>query len=79
MEPKYTIPHNLRSLDDVLNMKLTKKINRNDLESFVNFLKGLLTIDPKQRWNAKICLNHPFITKEKFEGKYSTSNRFRFL
>lgn len=43
---------------------------QNDLEAFVHFLKGLLTIDPKKRWNAKTALRHPFILKEKFDGKF---------
>lgn len=42
----------------------------NDLESFVHFLKGLMTLDLKKRWNAKTALNHPFITKEKFDGNF---------
>ena len=45
-------------------------IYNNDLESFVHFLKGLLTLDLKKRWNAKTALSHPFITKEKFDGNF---------
>lgn len=44
--------------------------SQNDLEAFVHFLKGLLTIDPKKRWNAKTALRHPFILKEKFDGNF---------
>lgn len=80
MEPKYDIPLDLKSLDELV-VKANKKHNsslnssnmdiNNDLESFVNFLKGLLIVDPKQRWNAKQALRHPFITKEKFEGYFN--------
>ncbi len=44
--------------------------SQNDFEAFVHFLKGLLTIDPKKRWNAKTALRHPFILKEKLEGNF---------
>jgi len=44
--------------------------NLKELESFVHFLKGLLNIDPKKRWNAKTALRHPFILKEKFDGNF---------
>lgn len=55
------------SVSDIHN---SSHINSNDLESFVNFLKGLLTLDPKKRWNAKTALRHPFILKEKFTGNF---------
>jgi len=79
VEPKYEIPLGLNSLDE-LTFKTSNKKNLNsshsncdiiyELECFVNFLKGLLTIDPMYRWNAKQALRHPFITKERFDGNY---------
>jgi serine/threonine protein kinase len=80
IEPKYDIPLGLNSLDELL-LKTNNKKNLSsshsncdviyELECFVNFLKGLLTIDPKFRWNAKQALRHPFITKERFDGNYN--------
>lgn len=78
-KPKYQIPNNLFSFDDMLKMQGKKKLNssnssidvNNDLEAFVHLLKGLLQIDPKLRWNAKAALRHPFITKEKFTGYFN--------
>ncbi len=61
---------NLNTSTRSLNNNLSNNVN-NDLESFVNFIKGLLTVNPQQRWNAKQALRHPFITKEKFEGYYN--------
>ena len=39
-----------------------------DIHCFVHFLKCLLNIEPKLRFNASQCLHHPFITKEKFDS-----------
>jgi dual specificity protein kinase YAK1 len=75
-EIKYSIPGGLTCLDDICKVQ-RKNLNssstdiNNDLESFVHFLKGLLTIEPKMRWNAKMALRHPFITREKFEGYFN--------
>jgi dual specificity protein kinase YAK1 len=75
-EIKYSIPGGLTCLDDICKVQ-KKNLNSsstdisNDLESFVHFLKGLLTIEPKFRWNAKTALRHPFITRERFEGYFN--------
>lgn len=93
MEPKYQIPSNLKSLDDLLTNSRKESINKdkkshnhsqmsmnsstmenNELAAFVHFLKGLLVLDPRYRWNAKQSLRHPFITKEKFEGFYNLNH-----
>ncbi len=42
----------------------------NELECFIDFLKGLFILDPQHRWNAKMALKHPFITREKFNNKF---------
>eukprot|EP00916_Digyalum_oweni_P006987 GHVL01011912.1.p1 GENE.GHVL01011912.1~~GHVL01011912.1.p1 ORF type:complete len:470 (-),score=158.24 GHVL01011912.1:159-1568(-) len=36
-------------------------------ECFLDFLKGLLELDPKKRWSAAQALLHPFITEERVE------------
>jgi serine/threonine protein kinase len=75
-EMKYQIPGGLTCLDDICKVQ-KKNLNssstdiNNDLESFVHFLRGLLTIEPKLRWNAKTALRHPFITRERFEGQFN--------
>lgn len=84
-KPKYTIPGGLKDLDDILTFQSKKNLNHsnnsisqssnhcNELEAFVHFLKGLLAIDPQQRWNAKTALRHPFILKKKFDGNFSVN------
>jgi len=46
------------------------KDDPNELESFIDFLKGLFVLDPALRWNAKMALKHPFITREKYMNKF---------
>ena len=79
---KFTIPYDMVSLDDLLNIKRENNVKKSDsknhssfsfnnstinnqeLVAFVDFLKGMLQLDPNLRWNATQCLRHPFITKE---------------
>ena len=42
--------------------------NNQELLAFIDFLKGMLQLDPNLRWNASQCLRHPFITKEKLDN-----------
>ena len=38
--------------------------------AFVDFVGGLLELDPIKRWSPKQAMGHPFITGEKFTGPY---------
>lgn len=38
--------------------------------AFVDFVKGLLNLDPIQRWSPQQAAKHPFITGEKFAAPY---------
>jgi len=58
----------INSFKDIPNRKY--KDDENDLESFIDFLKHLFILDPINRWNAKMALKHPFITREKFQNKF---------
>ncbi|KAJ1914193.1 dual specificity protein kinase yak1 [Mycoemilia scoparia] len=40
------------------------------LPSLIDFLSGILALDPKQRWSPEDALNHPFITGEQFVAPY---------
>ena len=42
---------------------------------FINFLKGLLTLDPDLRWTAAQAAMHPFITGEPFQGDWTPPDR----
>ena len=43
--------------------------------AFLDFLKGLLNINPLERWSPLQAIQHPFITGEKFTGPYIPSLR----
>lgn len=38
--------------------------------SFIDFVTGLLNMDPIKRWSPQQAKQHPFITGEKFEGHW---------
>ena len=42
---------------------------------FLNFLEGLLRIDPAERWTAKQAAGHPFVTNAPFTGDYVPPDR----
>jgi dual specificity protein kinase YAK1 len=41
--------------------------------AFVDFVEGLLNLDPIQRWTPQQAAKHPFITGEKFTGPFQVS------
>ncbi|KAI9725310.1 MAG: dual specificity protein kinase yak1 [Chrysothrix sp. TS-e1954] len=41
--------------------------NRN---SFIDFVKGLLSLNPLERWSPQQAKLHPFITQQKFTGQF---------
>jgi len=47
---------------------------KDDLAAFIHLVKGMLQIDPNNRWSCKQCLKHPFITKEKLNKLYYFEN-----
>ena len=42
--------------------------------AFVDFVEGLLNLDPIQRWTPQQASKHPFITGEKFTGPFQVSD-----
>ncbi|KAL1918652.1 uncharacterized protein VTP21DRAFT_2674 [Calcarisporiella thermophila] len=40
-------------------------------QAFIDFLEGLLNLDPIQRWSPQQAKLHPFITGERFTGKFT--------
>jgi serine/threonine protein kinase len=55
----------LDSLDDIYIQAKSKEKKEDKFEvnsiAFIHFLKCALTLDPTQRWTAKMLLFHPFI------------------
>lgn len=45
----------------------------NNRTAFINFVEGLLNLDPIQRWSPQQASKHPFITGEKYTGPYEVS------
>jgi len=41
--------------------------------AFVDFVEGLLNLDPIKRWSPQQAAKHSFITGEKFTGKFEVS------
>ena len=46
-------------------------------QSFLDFLKGLLNLNPLERWSPLQAIQHPFITGEPFTGPYIPSEKTR--
>jgi serine/threonine protein kinase len=44
-------------------------------DAFLHFVKGLLCVDPRQRWSARDAMQHPFITGEPFGTEHETMPR----
>lgn len=42
--------------------------------SFIDFVTGLLNMDPIKRWSPQQAKMHPFITGEKFAGHWEVCN-----
>ena len=59
--------YNLKSLDDIINIKGKNNSNNNILVSFIHFLKVSLELEPENRWSASELLKHPFFTGEKLD------------
>ena len=42
----------------------------NNRIAFIDFVRGLLTINPLERWSPQQAKMHPFITQQKFQGPF---------
>ena len=39
-------------------------------EAFIDFVTGLLNINPLERWSPQQARTHPFITQQKYTGPF---------
>lgn len=62
---KYTL-HNKRTMTTSMIEK-----EQNDRASLVNLLRGLLNLNPLERWTPQQAILHPFITEQKFTGEWN--------
>ena len=73
--------HHFNSLDDLLphfRQKNSGKKNLNEseinqMEAFIDFLKGVLRIDSSSRWTPTMAMKHPFIKRDQFRGSFEPS------
>jgi dual specificity protein kinase YAK1 len=42
----------------------------NNREAFIDFVQGLLILNPLERWTPSQAKHHPFITQQKFNGRW---------
>lgn len=42
----------------------------NNRIAFIDFVRGLLNINPLERWSPQQAKLHPFITQQKFTGPF---------
>ena len=66
-------------IDDLL--YLNRKIPRDDHDfeakkAFIDFLKGLLKINPAERWSASQAILHPFVQGEQFQEFIPSQSNF---
>jgi serine/threonine protein kinase len=48
----------------------------NNRAAFIDFVQGLLNMDPIQRWSPQQARLHPFITGEKWTKPWQVSSNF---
>ncbi|KAJ1304526.1 hypothetical protein OPQ81_005668 [Rhizoctonia solani] len=70
-----TLPDIIRSAAGSGKGKLTEneKADPNSRASFIDFVSGLLNLNPIERWSPQQARGHPFITGERFERPYIPS------
>lgn len=42
----------------------------NAMDSFIDFLKGVLRIEKEHRWTPLMAMEHPFITRQIYTGHF---------
>src|SRR5438045_6698795 len=47
-----------------------KAIELNNRVAFIDFVRGLLNINPLERWSPQQAKLHPFITQQKYTGPF---------
>ena len=56
---------------------LTWRIEMNNRVAFVDFVRGLLNINPLERWSPQQAKTHPFITQAKFTGPFVPASNLK--
>ncbi|CAG8568050.1 8264_t:CDS:2, partial [Acaulospora morrowiae] len=67
-----TLPEIIKSYP-IMRKGVTQKDIEKEMQSrlaFIDFIQGLLNLNPIERWSPQQAKLHPFITGEKFNGKF---------
>jgi len=76
------------TLDEIINLYplMRKDLSQREIDKemqnrivFIDFLHGLLNLNPLERWSPQEALYHPFITGEKYMGPYVPFTRIKSL
>ncbi|OUM68619.1 hypothetical protein PIROE2DRAFT_19823 [Piromyces sp. E2] len=76
------------TLDEIINLyPITRKgLSQREIDKemqnrtvFIDFLHGLLNLNPLERWSPQEARLHPFITGEKYLGPYVPSTRIKSI
>lgn len=68
--PDLNFQEELTCLDDLVNFQNAKGDKLETKQCFVDFIKGVLQIDPRRRWTPTMSTQHPFILRKKYEGPF---------
>lgn len=69
--PFFDFQETLTWLDDLVNFHNGKNDKKETKEWFVDFIKGVLILDPRKRWTPSMSWQHPFISRKKYEGPFT--------
>lgn len=68
--PYLNFQETLTSLEDLVLFQNGKNDKNETKECFVDFLKGILHLNPRKRWTPAMASQHPFISRKKYEGPF---------
>lgn len=68
--PELGFQEELTCLDDLVGFQNSKNDKLETKQCFVDFIKGILMLDPRQRWTPSMSTQHPFISRKKYEGPF---------
>lgn len=67
-------PHEIEKGDLLSDLRQAKLLSaateHNNRLAFIDFVQGLLNLNPVERWSPQQARTHPFITGEKFTGPF---------
>jgi serine/threonine protein kinase len=68
--PDLNFQEELTCIDDLVNFQSVRNEKIEIKQCFVDFIKGLLMLDPRSRWTPSMTQQHPFISRKKYEGPF---------